>query len=580
MAKTYLEVNPSTRVVILESANSIGGVWCQERLYPNLKTNNLHGTYEFSDFPMDPATFGVKEGEAIPGPVVHAYLKAYAEKFDIFRCIKFNSRVNSVKERDNGEWTVNFSDKGGEHAMSQNISSKKLVVATGLTSEPYMPRFTGQDAFNAPVIHSKSLHERESLLHDSKKVIVIGGTKSGWDCSYAFASAGVQVNWVIRESGHGPVWMAPPYVSPLKKRLEKLVSVRFLTWFSPCIWGDYDGFGWVRRLLNTTMIGRFLVDTFWKILMSDLVTLNGYGKHPETKKLMPWTPLFWTANSLSILNYPTDFFEYVRNGTIKVYIGDVDSLSDRTAHLSTGERVQGDAMILSTGWQPRSTIQFLPKGMDKTLGLPQTSPNPSGAESAHVKAADTIILERLPRLRQQPVRDSEKKHFKDLRSFDTHDHPALARGDEEEPYRLYHFMVPPAYINKRSIGFAGALMTIHTAMIAQAQALWLTAYFTNGLASDRQQQRHTNNSSKSSFDIDAVTSEAILHSRWCKWRYPAGFSLRFPDFVFDALPYIDMLLQDLGLKWRRKKSGWSELFDPYGPEDYRLLIDEWRVKVE
>ena len=25
-------------------------------------------------------------------------------------------------------------------------------------------------------------------------------------------------------TGHGPVWMSPPFVTPLKKQLEKLVS--------------------------------------------------------------------------------------------------------------------------------------------------------------------------------------------------------------------------------------------------------------------------------------------------------------------------------------------------------------------
>ena len=52
MAKTYLEVNPKDKVQLLDSQASIGGVWAKERLYPGLKTNNMIGTYEFSDFPM------------------------------------------------------------------------------------------------------------------------------------------------------------------------------------------------------------------------------------------------------------------------------------------------------------------------------------------------------------------------------------------------------------------------------------------------------------------------------------------------------------------------------------------------
>ncbi|KAL6715393.1 hypothetical protein ACLMJK_006354 [Lecanora helva] len=584
MAKTYLDVNPSARLVILESDKTIGGVWCQGRLYAHLKTNNLLGALEYSDFPMDTPTFGVKEGEPIPGPIVHEYLKAYAKHFDISRRIRFNSRVDTVTERDNGGWEVGFTEGVGEKTSSKTISSKRLVVATGLTSEPYVPHIPGDDDFGAPIVHPRYLAEHGSLIHDCKEVIIVGGSKSGWDSAYAFADAGVKVNWIIRESGHGPTWMAPPYVTPLRKRLEKLVSVRFLSWFSPCIWGEHDGFGWVRRLLHNTTIGRFLVDTFWKILANDVITLNGYDKHPETKKLKPWTPPFWVASSLSILNYPTNFFDHVRNGNIKVHIADVDRLSHKTVHLSTGESICGDAIICSTGWKPCSTIKFRPEGIDKRLGMPQTRPKPSPAETARELKADATILERLPRLQNQPVRSSDRRALTDLRALDAQDHPALAKGEEEEPYRLYNFMVPPAFINERTIGFAGALMTVHTVMVAEAQALWLTAYFGQGLASDRQQRQQqqsglANGHTKPEFDIDAVTNKTVLHSRYCKWRYPIGYGLRFPDFVFDVVPYMDMLLQDLGLVSRRKKSRWAELFHPYGPQDYQGMVDEWRVKV-
>ena len=73
MAKTYLEAYPSSHILILDSAPSVGGVWASNRLYPGLKSNNMLGTYEFSDFPMDPKLFSVKPGEHIPGAVMNEY---------------------------------------------------------------------------------------------------------------------------------------------------------------------------------------------------------------------------------------------------------------------------------------------------------------------------------------------------------------------------------------------------------------------------------------------------------------------------------------------------------------------------
>jgi hypothetical protein len=86
--------------------------------------------------------------------------------------------------------------------------------------------------------------------------------------------------------------MAPPYVTPLKKWLEKLVHTRFLTWLSPCVWGDTDGYGPIRRFFHSTVIGRFIVDSFWSILGGDVLRLNQYDAHPDTAKLKPWIDPF------------------------------------------------------------------------------------------------------------------------------------------------------------------------------------------------------------------------------------------------------------------------------------------------
>lgn len=48
--------------------------------------------------------------------------------------------------------------------------------------------------------------------------------------------------------------------------------------------------------------------------------------------------------------------------------------------------------------------------------------------------------------------------------------------------------------------------------------------------------------------------------------------------MFDAVPYLDMLLKDLGLEHKRKGSCLKEIFHAYGPEDYQGLVEEWRGK--
>ena len=65
-AKTYLACEPHVELLILDSNTSVGGVWSKENIYPGLHSNNLLGTYEYTDFPMRDAGLDLLEGEHIP----------------------------------------------------------------------------------------------------------------------------------------------------------------------------------------------------------------------------------------------------------------------------------------------------------------------------------------------------------------------------------------------------------------------------------------------------------------------------------------------------------------------------------
>lgn len=547
----------------------MGGVWSKHRLYKGLKSNNMLGTYEFSDFPMTPELFGVQPGEHIPGHVVQAYMEKYAEHFGFTDRIRLETYVQSAEHRLDETWLLTTTT---EDTPEQTMVARKLIVATGITSQAYLPDFRGQETFEAPLFHCRDLLQHEGkILQPGQKVTVFGGTKSAWDAVYASATtSGVQVDWVIRESGHGPTWMAPPYVTPLKKWLEKLVTTRLLTWFSPCIWGDADGFTNTRRFLHGTWLGRKIVDGFWSVLANDVVQLNGYDKHPEVNKLKPWINPFWIASSLSILNYPTNIFDLVRNGTVRVHIADIDHLSRNAVHLASGTVLSDtSALICSTGWKATPNIQFLPAGIDRELGFPWSE---DPLDATLVQRADEEILRRFPKLRDQPTPNAQYRPLSD-------DAPATAT----HPFRLTRFMVPLSIIHERSIAFMGVTMTINTTLLAQTQALWIAAYFNgkldlkptarypSSLAEDPAIEKHGNNTN----DLD-LTWETALHSEFGKYRYPGGFGRRNPDFVFDALPYVDLLLRDLGLETNRKGGVLAQCFAAYGMEDYRGLVDEWK----
>jgi hypothetical protein len=358
-----------------------------------------------------------------------------------------------------------------------------------------------------------------------------------------------------------------------------------LTWFSPCIWGDADGYVSTRRFYHGSAIGRAITNAFWSILGNDVLTLNKYDAHPETKKLKPWSEAMFTASSFSILNYPTDIFDFVRNGTVKVHIADITHLSPKTVHLSDSTALETDAMICATGWKHLPPLKFLPEGIDKDLGIPHTPGEEPLFTPDMVERADKEILARFPRLKKQPVQNKNLKPLLESDGVSTRE--KINPSTPLTPYTLYRFMVPPtaSLLAQRDIAFAGVLMNFSVPLMAHAQALWINAYFDGKLSPWVMPPSLSDSTTDGDLEgkgkvktMEELRYETVLHSRFGKWRYPAGYGTRYPDFVFDAVPYVDLLVGDLGLPIYRKKGWVAEATEPYGPEDYRGLVEEWRGK--
>ena len=217
----------------------------------------------------------------------------------MFERIRFNTTVDQVESRKSGGWKLSVTGQNGQGT----IETQGLILAAGLTSTPNIPQYHNAKAFDAPLFHAKGFCKEAPRLKGVRNAVVVGGAKSAFDVAYAMVESGATVDIVIRSNGHGPVWIAPMLVTPLKKRLDKLLHVRWMTWFSPCPWGKEDGFSTVRWFLHGSPAGQAIMDMFWRVLTNNVITLNGYDNHPEVQKLKPWNSAFWIGSGLCILNY-------------------------------------------------------------------------------------------------------------------------------------------------------------------------------------------------------------------------------------------------------------------------------------
>ncbi|GLB06363.1 hypothetical protein AtubIFM57258_001666 [Aspergillus tubingensis] len=537
-AKTYLELAPETDLVMLEARSAVGGVWA-ENSYEGLHTNNLYGTYEFSSFSLDPTKYDVQPEAPIPGYALKQYFSDFIDHFDLRRRTRFHTCVHTVEKAD-GFWAL--------HTDSVLYKCSKLIMSPGLFSTPNEFSIPGQQSFERPIMNHSQLGTTGALLANDpavKSVTVIGASKYGYDAVYLMASHGKRVEWIIRESGGGAVWMALPWLwfGPWRLKLEGLTTTRFITWFSPCIWGNCDGFGWVRGLLHGTALGRWLVRSFWDKLNGDAIEVNGYRREAALKDLEPDGSVFWTGR-LGVLNYPTDIYDYVRSGQVSVKRKDISHLSEGQVNFTDGTELQTDAVIRITGWNLVPSIKYEPEGLEGSLGIPtRNASKDRKAWDRFDRAADEEILDRFPGLRDQPAVKTPYK-------------PGLS------PFRLYRGIASPELTAKgdQSIAFLKMLNGPSNAVLVEVQALWTYAYLNNQVPIDRSK----------------VYYQTALTSRYGKHRHPCGFASWYPETIFDAIPYLDMLLMDLGINRWRKRSWLREVFEEYTVHDYRGINEEWK----
>ncbi|KAJ5775779.1 uncharacterized protein N7511_000790 [Penicillium nucicola] len=262
-----------TELLLLESGSSLGGTWAEERLYPNLLSQNSEGLYEFSDMPLSEQAMEQVEGEEqtnqdtpvedrfIPGWKLSRYLTAWSHKWHLPQYMRFNWQVTKISRLPTKEWELGIVIHPEQPSQTRSITiiCDKLILSPGLTSVPNILNFSpasGQPSASADhVIHAKEVGQwcRDNLgyqpipeqdaqsgeagsSNDSarpsrvpRRVAIYGGAKSSFDLVHMFATLHskdpsfhlrgldetdaiepVQVHWIIRDGGSGPAWMSPP----------------------------------------------------------------------------------------------------------------------------------------------------------------------------------------------------------------------------------------------------------------------------------------------------------------------------------------------------------------------------------
>ena len=146
--------------VILEADEEIGGTW-RDNTYPGCACDIPSHLYSYS-FELNPnwsCTYS-------PQPEIQDYLLRCAEKYDLYKKIRFNTEIREAHfDESTHAWTL-ASDKG------ETFEARAVVLGVGPLSRPNIPDIEGLADFEGAAFHSAQWDHDFDLK--GKKVGVIG----------------------------------------------------------------------------------------------------------------------------------------------------------------------------------------------------------------------------------------------------------------------------------------------------------------------------------------------------------------------------------------------------------------------
>ncbi|KAL5701447.1 indole-3-pyruvate monooxygenase [Ranunculus cassubicifolius] len=306
--------------ILLEREDCFASLW-KKKSYDRL---HLHLPKQFSQLPYMPCPKDFPT--YIPKKQFIQYLDDYVKRFDVKPL--YNRSVESATF--DGKWCVKVKNTSSEEL--EEYRAKFLVVATGETSDVYVPKVEGLDKFNGEILHSTEYKSGEA--YKNKSVLVVGSGNSGMEVALDLANFGAKTSIVVRSPVH-ILNRAMVYMGlKLSKHLPLYVVDWLLVLLSKLVYGDITKFGIGRPKEGPTLL---------KVK---------YGKYP-------------------VLDVGT--VAKIKSGEIQVLPSITTIMSD-SVEFENGKTHQFDAIIFATGFV-RSTYKWL-KDENELLdedGIPKPS---------------------------------------------------------------------------------------------------------------------------------------------------------------------------------------------------------------
>lgn len=194
-------------VVLFEAGSGIGGTWYWNR-YPGARcdVDSLEYSYSFSEELQQEWSWSERFAAQ---PEILCYLDHVADRFDLRRDIRLDTRVTAAVLGDNGHWTIGIGDGG-------TVQAQFTIMATGCLSTARAPEFPGIETFKGEIYHTGQWPHGPVDL-SGKRVGLIGTGSSGIQVAPMIASAAEQLTVFQRT----PNFIIPARNTPTDRAREQ-----------------------------------------------------------------------------------------------------------------------------------------------------------------------------------------------------------------------------------------------------------------------------------------------------------------------------------------------------------------------
>ncbi|KAJ6023057.1 hypothetical protein N7499_008375 [Penicillium canescens] len=339
MAIDLIKRNNCHNFVILEKGSSVGGTW-NDNKYPGCCCDIWSSLYSYS-FEQNPDWSREYPGQE----EFHAYLVRIAEKYGLYKYIRFNSTVEEAQWDDNeSNWKTSVvvtGEKDSEYSNSYILKSDFLISAVGQLNLPRQPNIPGLEDFQGKMMHSARWDWSYDIT--GKRVAIIGNGATAAQIAPEVAQIASHLtiyqrtpNWIIPR-GDGPVSAFQralfKYLPPLHWR-KRALQMDFRESFHAVIKDDNSPFAQMIRDMSTASMKAQLATKpeLWEKLVPDYA--------PGCKRII----------------ITDDYYPTLARDNVELETRPITHITETGIEIEGFDEQEYDLIVLATGFR---TVEFM-----------------------------------------------------------------------------------------------------------------------------------------------------------------------------------------------------------------------------